>query len=137
MIRVQAFIINCKEEHNHFLKLFMPSKVETESANMAVVDSLVAGKHGLQVVSPQSPSLHQSVVHLDCRGERLIGLIRAVYLSQEHALEGIELGCHLLGEVLQVGGLDHLQALKYQGKCLHNVVIKLRKPYLFFFKLYL
>ena len=32
-------------------------------------------------------------------------------LSQEHALERVELSGHLLGEVLQVGGLNHLQAL--------------------------
>lgn len=31
-----------------------------------------------------------------------------VDLSQEHSLQGVELGGHLLGEVLQIGGLDHL-----------------------------
>lgn len=35
-----------------------------------------------------------------------------VDLSQEHALQSIELGRHLLGEVLQVSRLDHLQPLK-------------------------
>jgi len=34
-----------------------------------------------------------------------------VDLSQEHALQSVELRRHLLGEVLQVGRLDHLQTL--------------------------
>lgn len=34
-----------------------------------------------------------------------------VDLSQEHALESVELSRHLLGEVLEVGRLDHLQSL--------------------------
>ena len=34
-----------------------------------------------------------------------------VDLGQEHALQGVELCSHLLSEVLEVGGLDHLQTL--------------------------
>lgn len=34
-----------------------------------------------------------------------------VDLSQEHSLESVELRRHLLGEVLEVGRLDHLQTL--------------------------
>lgn len=37
-------------------------------------------------------------------------------LSQEHALESVELCSHLLGEVLQVGWLYHLQTLATQNR---------------------
>lgn len=39
-------------------------------------------------------------------------MVVLVDLSQEHALQRVELCRHLLGEVLQVRRLDHLQTLK-------------------------
>ena len=54
---------------------------------------------------------YQGVVHLDGGREGLVGVVGAADLGEEHPLERVELGRHLLGEVLQVGRLDHLEPL--------------------------
>ena len=51
-------------------------------------------------------------MHLNGSREGLVGVLRAAGLSQEHPFERVELGRHLLGEVLQVGRLYHLQTLQ-------------------------
>ena len=68
------------------------------------------GEYLFQVVSPQSPCFDKCIMHLYRSRESLVSIIRPAKLCQEHSLESIKLGCHLLGEVLEVGRLNNLQS---------------------------
>ncbi len=70
------------------------------------------GEEILEVISPQRPRLYQRVMHLDGGGERLVGVVRAPDLRQEHPLERVKLSRHFLREIPEVGRLNDLQALQ-------------------------
>jgi len=68
-------------------------------------------KDALEVVTPQGPGFDQMIVHLNSGRECFVRLLRFADQCKEHTLQSIELSSHLVGEVLQIGRLDHFQTL--------------------------
>ena len=69
----------------------------------------VFGEHLLQVIAPQSPGLDERVVHLDSGRKSFVGIVGSADLSQKHSFQCVQFCCHLFGEILEIGRLDHFQ----------------------------